>query len=166
MKLGIPLLFYMIYLAVLGFGCADVAGRGSNAQQVQCGSRWLTGRNTESSATYVVKKTQLWGVQSFLFPLLWLFAPDADLLLSLFVLGAWTLRTWTFVLIISNKYCLRTRPQLGNASVPFFFNISSLSNEVHGQKLWDKSSWCCVSGSCKRDEKGWEHFRIIYNNSY
>lgn len=42
----------------------------------------------ESSPTYVVKKTQLWGVQSFLFPLLWLFAPDADLLLSLFALGA------------------------------------------------------------------------------
>lgn len=33
----------------------------------------------ESSPTYVVKKTQLWGVQSFLFPLLWLFAPDAVL---------------------------------------------------------------------------------------
>lgn len=40
----------------------------------------------ESIPTYIVKKTQLWGVQSFLFPLLWLFAPDADLLLSLFVL--------------------------------------------------------------------------------
>lgn len=42
----------------------------------------------ESIPTYVVKKTQLWGVQSFLSPLLWLFAPDADFLLSLFVLGA------------------------------------------------------------------------------
>lgn len=42
----------------------------------------------ESIPTYVVKKTQLWRVQRFLFLLLFIPSSDADLLLSLFVLGA------------------------------------------------------------------------------
>lgn len=118
----------------------------------------------ESIPTSVVKKTQLWRVQSFLFLLLFIPSSWCWFIIELVCAGSWwTLRTWIFLIIISNKFGLKTQPQLRDTSLPFFFlYISSLSNEVHGQKLWDKSSWCCVLGSCKHDEKGWEHFRIIF----
>lgn len=67
----------MIYLIVLGFGCADVAGHGSNTQQVQL--LWIYPH-------ICYKENPALGSPEFFIPTP-LVAPDADLLLSLFVLG-------------------------------------------------------------------------------